>query len=62
MTQCPKGQHELPDEDDIGAHCEEHGVTLLWRGPPITPEDFTPEPHARRTPPPAPRALGQHPH
>ncbi|MET9516372.1 hypothetical protein [Streptomyces sp. NPDC002994] len=63
MTECPKGGHDIPDEDEVGARCEEHGVTLLWRGPPITPEDFAPEPQARRAPPPtAPRALGQHPH
>ncbi len=63
MTQCPKGDHQIPDEDEVGARCEEHGVTLLWHGPPITSEDFTPEPHARRAPPPpAPRALRQHPH
>lgn len=37
---CPKGDHEFPDEDDDGAHCEEHGVTLLFHGPPITPEDL----------------------
>ncbi len=47
MTQCPKGEHELPDEDEIGAHCEEHGVTLLWHGPPITPEDVAPDPSGR---------------
>ncbi|GHB17994.1 hypothetical protein [Streptomyces chryseus] len=62
MTQCPKGAHELPYEDDTRGHCDEHGVTLLWHGPPITLEDFTPEPHGRRFPPPAPRALGRHPH
>lgn len=51
MTQCPKGEHELPDEDDIGAHCEEHGVTLLWRGPPITAEDLAPGSDATRARP-----------
>lgn len=70
MTQCPKGDHEIPDEDEVGARCDEHGVTLLWCGPPITTEDLTPGPDAsrgdsyRRTvPPSAPqRALGQHTH
>jgi hypothetical protein len=32
--------HEVPDEG--GAYCEERGVTLLWHGPPITPDDLTP--------------------
>jgi hypothetical protein len=50
MTECPKGDHEFPDEDDTGARCEEHGVTLLWHGPPITPEDLIPGGHARRNP------------
>ncbi|WP_274562989.1 hypothetical protein [Streptomyces spiramyceticus] len=43
MTECLKGEHEFPVEDDEGAHCEEHGVTLLWHGPPITPENLTPD-------------------
>ncbi len=29
------GAHEFPVEDDTGAYCPEHGVTLLWRGEPI---------------------------
>lgn len=29
------GVHEFPVEDDTGAYCPEHGVTLLWRGEPI---------------------------
>ncbi|GAA2957388.1 hypothetical protein [Streptomyces enissocaesilis] len=53
MTPCPKGDHEIPDEDEIGAHCAEHGVTLLWYGPPITPDDLAPAPRSR-TPAPAP--------
>ncbi|MFH9689316.1 hypothetical protein ACH4LE_23855 [Streptomyces sp. NPDC017413] len=31
--------HELPVEDDTGAYCPEHEVTLLWRGDPITAAD-----------------------
>ncbi|WP_433547579.1 hypothetical protein ACQPZG_22760 [Streptomyces sp. CA-294286] len=33
-------EHELPDEGP--AHCAERGVTLLWHGPPITPDDLVP--------------------
>ncbi|MDJ0460567.1 hypothetical protein [Streptomyces sp. H27-C3] len=65
MTRCVKGpySHDFPIEDDEGAYCAEHGVTLLWHGPPITPEDTAPETPARRAPlPPEPRALGQHPY
>nr|WP_237502661.1 hypothetical protein [Streptomyces sp. SID8374] len=29
------GAHDFPIEDDTGAYCPEHGVTLLWRGEPI---------------------------
>ncbi|MET9517051.1 hypothetical protein [Streptomyces sp. NPDC002994] len=65
MTRCVMGDHQFPDEDDTGARCDEHGVTLLWHGPPITPEDFTPEPlapRATRPTAPAQRALSQHSH
>ncbi|SBU97610.1 hypothetical protein YW5DRAFT_05581 [Streptomyces sp. Ncost-T6T-1] len=31
--------HESPVEDETGAYCPEHGVTLLWRGDPITAAD-----------------------
>ncbi|MFJ8847968.1 hypothetical protein ACIRFF_34285 [Streptomyces cyaneofuscatus] len=27
--------HDFPIEDDTGAYCPEHGVTLLWSGEPI---------------------------
>lgn len=30
MSLCPHGRHPFPIEDATGAHCEEHGVTLLW--------------------------------
>ncbi|MEU5327882.1 hypothetical protein AB0G65_16635 [Streptomyces parvus] len=33
------GAHDPPGEDETGACCPEHGVTLLWRGDPITPAD-----------------------
>nr|WP_239144711.1 hypothetical protein [Streptomyces sp. SID14515] len=31
--------HEVPSEDGMGAYCSEHGVTLLWRGDPISAAD-----------------------
>ncbi len=31
--------HDFPIEDEKGAHCPEHEVTLLWRGEPITSAD-----------------------
>lgn len=42
MTHCyaDGARHDFPVEDSTGAHCPEHGVTLLWHGPPITPEDL----------------------
>ncbi|WP_066955913.1 hypothetical protein [Streptomyces lushanensis] len=40
MTLCAKGQHEFPIEDESGAYCPDHGVTLLWHGPPITEDDL----------------------
>ncbi|MFG3404304.1 hypothetical protein [Streptomyces sp. NPDC048142] len=33
------GVHDFPVEDGSGAYCPEHGVTLLWRGDPITAVD-----------------------
>ncbi|WP_405794137.1 hypothetical protein [Streptomyces sp. NBC_01506] len=38
---CISGGHEFPVEDDEGAYCPEHGVTLLYHGDPIAPEDLT---------------------
>nr|WP_086778731.1 hypothetical protein [Streptomyces fimicarius] len=35
------GVHEVPSEDETGAYCPEHGVTLLWRGDPITTADVS---------------------
>ncbi|MDX3591708.1 hypothetical protein PV749_11295 [Streptomyces sp. ID03-2B] len=35
------GVHESPVEDETGAYCPEHGVTLLWRGDPITAADVS---------------------
>ncbi|MBT2399562.1 hypothetical protein [Streptomyces sp. ISL-100] len=40
MTRCPKGDHDFPEEDDQSAYCPAHGVTLLWRGDPITEDDL----------------------
>ncbi|WP_069625310.1 hypothetical protein [Streptomyces niveus] len=37
---CISGTHDFPSEDDEGAYCPEHGVTLLFHGLPITPEDL----------------------
>lgn len=36
MTRCyaDGGVHEFPLEDDTGAHCPEHGITLLWHDRP----------------------------
>ncbi len=36
-----EGVHEVPSEDGMGAYCPEHGVTLLWRGDPITAADVS---------------------
>lgn len=35
MTLCATsaGIHRFPDEDESGAYCEEHGVSLVWREP-----------------------------
>ncbi|MET7873817.1 hypothetical protein [Streptomyces cyaneofuscatus] len=35
--------HDFPIEDDTGAYCPEHGVTLLRRGGPITRADLAQE-------------------
>ncbi|MFJ3435665.1 hypothetical protein ACIPMU_19195 [Streptomyces cyaneofuscatus] len=35
--------HDFPIEDDTGAYCPEHGVTLLRRGEPITGADLARE-------------------
>ncbi|MFJ9980180.1 hypothetical protein [Streptomyces cyaneofuscatus] len=35
--------HDFPFEDDTGAYCPEHDVTLLWRGEPITGVDLAEE-------------------
>ncbi|MEU9746093.1 hypothetical protein [Streptomyces niveus] len=38
---CVHGDHECPSEDDKGAYCPGHGITLLYHGDPITPDDLT---------------------
>lgn len=43
MTACVHGGHEFPEEDEEGAHCPQHGVTLLFRGDPITPVTLDPD-------------------
>lgn len=40
MTMCPAGGHEYPVEDSRGAYCPTHGITQLFRGEPIRPEDL----------------------
>ncbi|MFJ1645405.1 hypothetical protein [Streptomyces sp. NPDC088258] len=37
---CAKGGHDFPIEDEVGACCPERGVTLLYRGGPISPDDL----------------------
>ncbi|MFD8965015.1 hypothetical protein ACFV0C_08435 [Streptomyces sp. NPDC059568] len=63
MTRCAKGNHDFPVEDEHGARCDIHGVTLVWHGPPITednlPGDDGPSRIARPTLGPAP---SQRPH
>lgn len=60
---CLSGVHDFPEEDDAGAYCPEHGITLLYHGDPITPEDLgrthprRPERHAL-----PPAGGGAHPH
>ncbi|RDG34981.1 hypothetical protein DVH02_27680 [Streptomyces corynorhini] len=39
MTVCPAGGHVFPEENTSLARCDEHGITLLWRGEPIE-DDF----------------------
>ncbi|MFD7288426.1 hypothetical protein [Streptomyces sp. NPDC059863] len=46
MTRCPGGGHDFPVEDEGGARCDEHGLTLLWNGPPITEDDLPSTPGA----------------
>ncbi|MFD5984589.1 hypothetical protein [Streptomyces cyaneofuscatus] len=44
MRCCAEGDaHDFPIEGDTGAFCPEHGVTLLWRGEPITGADLARE-------------------
>ncbi|MFD4859289.1 hypothetical protein [Streptomyces atratus] len=38
MTSCPQGEHDFPIEDDSGAYCEEHGVTLIRKPDPTQGE------------------------
>nr|WP_256342046.1 hypothetical protein [Streptomyces sp. MW-W600-10] len=33
--------HDFPVEDETGAYCPAHEVTLLWRGDPITVADVS---------------------
>ncbi|RDG37290.1 hypothetical protein [Streptomyces corynorhini] len=40
MTLCPAGGHDFPEENASLARCDEHGITLLWRGEPAEDSDF----------------------
>jgi hypothetical protein len=44
MTWCISGDHDFPIEDETGAYCPEHGVTLLWNPPDFTWDDVLSEP------------------
>ncbi|MBP0458643.1 hypothetical protein [Streptomyces montanisoli] len=53
MTQCFKGGHDYPIEDEYGAYCEEHGVTAIWSHPDKrVPHDPPTPPSAEDEPPP----------
>ncbi|WP_158710263.1 hypothetical protein [Streptomyces sp. NRRL F-5126] len=54
MTQCFKGGHDFPIEDEYGAYCEEHGVELIRRTPhPVPlPHPLMPRPAAADEAPP----------
>ncbi len=56
MTTCyaDGGAHEYPVEDQTGAHCPEHGVTLLWHTDP--PTDSRPAAHSPEGPRPGGRS------
>ncbi|MEW5353462.1 hypothetical protein E0E62_13470 [Streptomyces sp. 16-176A] len=43
MTRCPSGEHEFPIEDETGAYCREHGVTLLRHPPHFAWDDLLSE-------------------
>ncbi|MBL1104961.1 hypothetical protein JK361_10205 [Streptomyces sp. 5-8] len=44
MTLCTSGEHEFPVEDETGAYCQEHGVTLLWNPTDFAWDDLLSEP------------------
>ncbi|MGW2706978.1 hypothetical protein [Streptomyces sp. NPDC001340] len=44
MTLCTSGDHEFPIEDETGAYCQEHGVTLLWNPPEFDWDDLLAKP------------------
>ncbi|MFI5974824.1 hypothetical protein [Streptomyces sp. NPDC051452] len=48
MTMCIHGDHEFPIEDETGAYCEEHGVTLLRNPPDFGWDDLLEEPGRHR--------------
>lgn len=41
---CLHGAHEFPYEDARGAHCPEHGVTMLFHGAPMRRDGLPPRP------------------
>lgn len=44
MTLCPSGRHPFPIEDDTGAYCPEHGITILPK-----PEEEIPDGESDRS-------------
>ncbi|MFD5711306.1 hypothetical protein ACFWHW_13065 [Streptomyces pharetrae] len=44
MTLCLSGDHDFPIEDETGAYCPEHGVTLLWNPSHFSWDDLLSEP------------------
>lgn len=43
MTRCISGDQNFPTEDETGAHCDEHGVPLLWHAPDFVWDDLLPQ-------------------
>lgn len=41
MSQCFKGGHEFPIEDEHSAYCEQHGVLKMFKTWPLTGDGLT---------------------
>ncbi|GAA1168542.1 hypothetical protein GCM10009654_27150 [Streptomyces hebeiensis] len=52
MTYCVQGGHDFPYEDETGAYCAEHGVTLLRHKEPSTEDERSGDnsPHRQSAP------------